>query len=81
MLAATVPYGLFVAFNYKEYGLYYISDDHYLSILGSIGSVGNGVFRMFWGIMMDILTFRQIKLIVISVLMASAATIYYSVQN
>jgi MFS family permease len=81
ILSATVPFGLFVAFNYKEYGLYYINDDHYLSILGSIGSVGNGVFRMFWGIVLDVLPFKKIQYIMIGIFMVSCATIIWSVQN
>lgn len=81
ILASTVPFGLFVAFNYKEYGLYYINDDHYLSILGSIGSVGNGVFRMIWGVMMDKFTFKQNTYLMIAIFVASCGTIIWSVQN
>jgi MFS family permease len=76
-----VPFGLFVAFNYKEYGGIYIKDDYYLSVLGSIGSVGNGVFRMFWGILMDLLPFRKLKYIVIAIFIVSCATIKWAVQT
>jgi MFS family permease len=77
----TVPFGIFVAFNYKEYGLFYINDDHYLSTLGSIGSVGNGLFRMFWGVLTDIIPFKKIQYILISIFAVSCATIVWSVQN
>ena len=43
----TAPYGMFVAFNYKEYGLIFIKDDKFLSILGSIGSIANVVLDWF----------------------------------
>ena len=42
-----------MAFYYKEYGLTEITDDRYFAILGSIGSVMNGLSRLFWGAMMD----------------------------
>ena len=53
ILGCTMPFGGFVAFYYKEYGLTEISDDRYFAILGSIGSIMNGLARMFWGTMMD----------------------------
>jgi MFS family permease len=81
ILAATVPFGLFVAFNYKEYGLYFINDDHYLSILGSIGSVGNGVFRMFWGVVMDLMPFKKVKYIMIGIFLVSCSTIIWTVKS
>lgn len=81
LLGCSVPYGLFVAFNYKEYGLFFIKDDHYLSILGSVGSVGNGLFRMFWGMMMDIFPFRTNIVVMIGVFMASCASIVWSVRS
>ena len=81
ILAATVPFGLFVAFNYKEYGLYFINDDRYLSILGSIGSVGNGVFRMFWGVVMDLMPFKKVKYIMIAIFLVSCSTIVWAVKS
>jgi len=80
-VGTTVPFGLFVAFNYKEYGGIFIKDDRYLSLLGSIGSVCNGVFRMFWGVLMDILPFRRIKYIIIGIFIASCITIKWAVQQ
>lgn len=53
ILGFTMPFGGFVAFYYKEYGLTEITDDRYFAILGSIGSIMNGLARMFWGTMMD----------------------------
>lgn len=81
ILGTSAPFGLFVAFNYKEYGGLYIKDDKYLSLLGSLGSVGNGLFRMFWGVMMDLLSFRKIKLIMIGIFIASCVSIKWAVQE
>jgi len=52
-LAFSVPYGNFVAFYYKEYGLTKINDDKMLTIIGSAGSIVNGLSRLFWGYLMD----------------------------
>jgi hypothetical protein len=53
ILGLTMPFGGFVAFYYKEYGGYHITSDLYFAVLGSLGSVMNGLSRMFWGFMMD----------------------------
>lgn len=53
-----------MAFYYKEYGLTEIKDDRYFAILGSIGSIMNGLSRLFWGAMMDkVIHFLSIVLI------------------
>lgn len=49
--------------------------------MGSIGSIGNGVFRMFWGILMDVLPFRKIKYIIIGIFIISCVTIKWAVQQ
>lgn len=81
LLSTVVTYGFFVAFHFKEYGSIFIKDDHYLSLLGSLGSVGNGVFRMVLGATMDLISFKTIMLANTIVFMASCATIVFSVQN
>ena len=72
---------MFVAFNYKEFGLVYIKDDHFLSLVGSLGSVGNGLFRLFWGNMMDQWSYRRIKTIILSLFIISCATINWAVRS
>ena len=81
ILAATAPYGLFIAFTFKEYGNIYLNDDHFLSLLGSLGSVTNGVFRMLLGIFMDYIPFRKIMLFNLVFSIVSCATIAFSVRN
>lgn len=70
-----------MAFHFKEYASSYIHDDHYLSLLGSIGSVGNGVFRMILGATMDHIVFKKIMIANVLVFMLSCATAIFSVQN
>ena len=74
----TAPYGMFVAFNYKEYGLIFIKDDKFLSILGSIGSIANGGFRLVWGAMMDYFPFKTNKFIIYCVFLVTCSTIVVS---
>lgn len=62
ILGSTMPYGGFVAFYYKEYGLTQISSDVFFTVLGSVGSVMNGVARLFWGTMMDKVLFSFINI-------------------
>jgi MFS family permease len=70
-----------VAFHFKEYGNKFIDDDHYLSLLGSIGSIANGVFRMIIGATLDLISFRKIMTANILIFMVSCATIIFSVKN
>jgi MFS family permease len=75
------PFGLFIAFHFKEYGGIYIKDDYYLSMLGSMGSVANGIFRMILGMTMDVIPFKLLMTSNILIFMVSCATIIFSVQS
>lgn len=81
IITLCVPYGMFIAFNYKEFGLTEIHDDKLLSLMGSLGSVLNGTSRAVWGMLMDKLSFRMISLLVCSVLLASSILIRWAIYN
>ena len=49
-LACTTPFGIFIAFNYKEYGQTKLTNDSFLTLIGSLGAIFNGIGRVFWGI-------------------------------
>jgi len=51
---------LLVANNYKVYGLTKISEDHLLTVIGSIGSVANGVTRPMWALFFDKFGFKKV---------------------
>ena len=70
-----------MAFHFKEYGGLFIKDDQYLSLLGSIGSVFNGIFRVILGATLDRLSFRKIMLLNIIVFILSCGTIVWSVRE
>ena len=73
ILGSVIPYGFFIAFHFKE--------DHYLSLLGSIGSIGNGLFRMILGVTMDVISFRKLMIGNLIVFMITCGTVTFSVQN
>ncbi len=41
--------GFFVAIAYKTYGFFHIKDDHFLTKVGAVASIFNGLARIFWG--------------------------------
>lgn len=54
-------YGLMIAGNLKNYGMDSgISDDSFLTIVGSVGAVCNGLFRVVWGFCYDFVSFRTV---------------------
>jgi len=75
-LTTSIPFGMFIAFNYKEYGMTKMSgNDSFLTVIGSIGAVFNGVGRFFWGLMFDKFSFRVISSIINIVLLICALVI------
>ena len=63
-------FGLFIANNYKVYGLTKISEDHFITVVGSIGAVSNGGTRAVWALFFDKYGFKKVFffLIVIQVI-------------
>jgi MFS family permease len=49
----------FTLFNFKSYGRTVINDDEFLSLVGSICGLGNGVGRLIWGTTADRITFSR----------------------
>ncbi|XP_063607130.1 oxalate:formate antiporter-like [Penaeus indicus] len=43
---------------YKSFGLTFISDDHFLAVIGSLAAIFNAVGRVCWGKLMDKTSFR-----------------------
>jgi len=66
--------GLLIASNFKNYGLLKINDDVFLTIVGSVGAVFNGVGRMIWGILYDKFSFRSVYLFLLSIQIILIAT-------
>ena len=45
---------------YKAYGQTYISDDHFLSVVGAVAAVFNAGGRVFWGNLSDAYGYRYV---------------------
>ncbi len=80
-LSASIPFGMFIAFNYKEYGLIKLTNDSFLTVIGSCGAVFNGLGRFFWGFMLDRFSFRAISSLINALLLVTALTTSFTVQN
>lgn len=53
-------FGSMIVANYKFYGEYNSYDDKFLNAVGTVGSIFNGLSRIFWGSLMEKLTIKQI---------------------
>ena len=80
-LACTTPFGIFIAFNYKEYGQTKLTNDSFLTLIGSLGAIFNGIGRVFWGIIFDRYSFRMISAVINFILMGCAIAAPYMVKN
>lgn len=45
--------GLMSAANYKSYGLTHVEDEHFFTLVGSLGGFFNGLSRFFWSFVLD----------------------------
>lgn len=63
MILTSIPFGAFVAFNYKEYGETLTQDDELITIIGSLGALSNSASRIFWCWLFDKYSWKTIMLI------------------
>ena len=59
--------GLLLANNYKVYGSTKIDDDHFLTLVGSFGSVANGCTRAVWALFFDKFGFRKVYFVLLAI--------------
>jgi OFA family oxalate/formate antiporter-like MFS transporter len=66
--------------SYKTFGKKYIFDDKFLSLIGAVGSMGNGLSRFFWAAMLDRFDFKYLysSLLIINGILA--LTVSYAVK-
>lgn len=70
---------LFINTNYKLYAKEKIRSDEFLTLVGLIGSVGNGVSRFFWSSLFNRIGYKLIMLLMISLNIICLATVRFSV--
>lgn len=78
-LSFSVPFGMFIAFNYKEYGSIKIEDDSFLTAVGSCGAIFNGLGRLVFGMLFDKFSFKFISTIINVVLLIFSLTLSFLV--
>lgn len=74
LIAFSSAFGIYIAFNYKEYGASVIKDDAFLTLSGSFGAIANGVSRFIWGALFDILPFKVLLTIIELILLGQAVS-------
>ena len=64
-----IVFGQFILNQYKSYGLTQppLADDAFLTLVGSLASVGNGISRTSWAILYDKVGFRRVYFIAVIV--------------
>ena len=77
MIYMSVSNGYFMATNFKNYGITKISDDQFLTLVGSLGSVFNGAGRFFWGLLSDKFNFKKVYLTVLIIQLVNIATLRF----
>ena len=72
---------LFINTNYKLYAKDKIDSDSFLTLVGLIGSVGNGVSRFFWSSLFNRIGYKLIMTLMLLINIICLATIRFSVET
>ena len=64
ILSMSSAFGLFLIFNYKTFGFTSIKNDALISLIGSLGNLVSGCFRLAWGYWYDKYSFQKITTII-----------------
>lgn len=78
MIFCSTAYGYFVASNFKNYGIMKISEDSFLTLIGSLSSFFNGGGRFFWGLISDKFGFKKTYLTILIIQIINAATLRFA---
>ena len=77
MVYFSIQNGYFTATNFKAYGLSKISDDSFLTLVGSLSCVFNGGGRFFWGALSDKWNFKRVYFIILTIQIIEIATLRF----
>jgi len=53
--------------SFKTYGAAYIDDDKFLTVIGSVGALFNGIARVIWAGLLDYYPYRRINSILLCI--------------
>lgn len=80
MLYCSAGNGYFIATNYKNYGITKISDDNFLSLVGSLSSLSNGGGRFLWGLLLDKVDFVKAYSLLLITQMILTTTLSFIIE-
>ena len=75
------PFGLFLVYDYKEYGQTIINNDSLLTLGGSLGAIANGAGRILYGLAFDYLSFKVIFTVLNSSLLICCIGCYFATNG
>ena len=67
--------------NYKTYVKEEIEDDGFLTLIGTIGAIGNGCSRFFWNLLFNKTGYKTVMLINIMLCITVLSTIRFTSQD
>lgn len=62
---------------YKAYGQTFITDDHFLAIVGAVAAIFNATGRIFWGHLCDAFGYKTCMMVVTSFVAVLYSTFYF----
>jgi len=75
MMFSSSLYPLYLAANFKSLGLQEIGSDHFITIVGAIGAVANGISRVGWATLFDYFGFKKVYVSIVVLLIINAFTL------
>ena len=76
MFGVNVTAIIFIASFYKSFGLLFIPNDHFLTIVSSLSSIFNTIGRIFWGFIADRISHKLALVLLSSILTIFLLTFY-----
>lgn len=75
-------FGIMIIANFKPYAQEHNYSDIFITFVATVGSIANGISRLFWGYLMERLSFERIILynVLIQILVSSTLTFVVRVQ-
>lgn len=81
MYVCILFYGFYFDQIYKEYGLEFIDDDSFLTIIGATASLFGGFSKLFSGYLMDLYSFKSIFRVIVIAIFIHITTLQLTVRN
>lgn len=81
ILSMSSAFGLFLTFNYKSFAFTSLTNDAYISVIGSIANFFGACFRIFWGLGFDKYSFQTITTVINVSLLLCCLVVDYAVES